>query len=165
MKDLICQILKVEKNISIIEKLEKAKNQKKNVVFLCVGNSKIWFDSFGPIVGSFLQCRGVENYVYGNVNSNVLSNNICEFIDMIYKFHVNPFIIVVDSSISNVSSFDLFVNEEPTLCGAFSENPCEVGDLKIACLVPSDNIFSEKNQKGFTSQIKKICLFLDYVFC
>lgn len=165
MKDLICQILEVEKNISIIEKLEKVKNQKRNVVFLCVGNSSVWFDSFGPIVGSFLQTRGVDNFVYGNVRSNILMKNICEYVDMIHKFHVNPYIIVVDSSVSDVSSFELLVKEESTICGAFSENPCQIGDLKIACLVPSKDVFSDKNKNRFASQIKKICLFLNFVFC
>lgn len=165
MNDLICQILEVEKNVSIIKKLEKAKNQKRNVIFLCVGNSSVWFDSFGPIVGSFLQTRGVDNFVYGNVRSNILMKNIYEYVDIIHKFHVNPYIIVVDSSVSNVSEFALLVKEEPTICGAFSENPCKIGDLKIACLVPSKNIFSEENRNHFASQIKKICLFLNYVFC
>ncbi len=165
MENNFSQYIKIQNNISIIEKLEKAKNENCSIVFLCVGNSKVWFDSFGPFVGSFLQISGIENFVYGNLRSNVLIDNIDEFLNMIYKFHVNPFIIVVDSSIYDGKDFDLLVKEEKTVCGAFSKNPVMVGDLKIACLVPSCEISSGEGYSKILKQIRRICFFLKYVFC
>lgn len=165
MENNFGQYVKIQNNISIVGKLEKAKKENCSIVFLCVGNSKVWFDSFGPFVGSFLQMSGVECFVYGNLSSNVLIGNIDEFLDMIYKFHVNPFIIVVDSSIYDGNDFDLLVKEEKTVCGVFSKNPIEIGDLKIACLVPSCEISTSDGYSKMVKQMRRICFFLKYVFC
>lgn len=165
MENYFCQYVKIQNNISIIEKLENAKKENRSIVFLCVGNSKVWFDSFGPFVGSFLQMCGIEYFVYGNIRSNVLIDNIDEFIEMIYRFHVNPFIIVVDSSVYDGDEFDLLVKQEKTICGAFSKNPIEVGDLKIACLIPSCEISNSDGYSKMLKQMRRICLFLKYVFC
>lgn len=166
MENCVKQVIKVQNNISFINKLEKAKmmSNSRSVVFLCVGNSKIWFDAFGPYVGSLLQKMGVKNYVYGNNRYNILGNNIKNFVDLIYRFHINPYIIVVDSSVSNVSEFDIFVSEEKTVCGAYSESPYEVGDMKISCLVPSKAILNASKKDQMILQIKRICYFLKYVF-
>lgn len=158
--------LKVLNNVSIVSVLEKVKekNYDRSIVFLCVGNSKVWFDCFGPFVGSLLQRLGLQYYVYGNIKSNILTNNIKEYVNMIYRFHVKPYIIVLDSSISNAKDFDIVVKEEKTTCGAFSEKPFTVGDLKVSCLIPIAKI---KNSSGYVevlSMIKRIGFFLNYVF-
>lgn len=167
MINSVDQVLKIQNNISFINKLENVNGLKENrsVVFLCVGNSKIWYDAFGPYVGTLLQKMGIGNYVYGNIRSNILLSNIDEFIDMIYKFHSNPYIIVVDSAISDCSNFDLCVKEEKTVCGAFSENPVEIGDLKISCLIPAKAVLVPKCKNKLIAQIKRICFFIKYVFC
>ncbi|MDE7349057.1 MAG: spore protease YyaC, partial [Clostridia bacterium] len=38
----------------------------KNLVFLCIGTTKIIGDSIGPKVGDRLKENGVNAYVYGN---------------------------------------------------------------------------------------------------
>ena len=162
----IVKVLKVQNNISIINMLEKAKQnkQKSNIVFLCVGNSKIWYDCFGPFVGSLIQKLGLEYFVYGNIRSNILLSNIQEYINMIYRFHTNPYIIVLDSSISDVLDFDIIVKEGATVCGAFSQSPLEVGDMKISCLVPAKEIKSSAGYTKMLSEIKRIGFFLNHVF-
>lgn len=158
--------LKALNNISIISMLEAAKENedKKSIVFLCVGNSKVWFDCFGPYVGSLLQKLGIEYYVYGNVRSNILTNNIEEYVNMIYRFHVNPYIIVFDSAISDVEDFDIVVKEGQTTCGAFSDKAFSVGDLKVSCLVPAKEIKSSAGYVKMLAAVKRIGFFINYVF-
>lgn len=161
----IVDVLKVQNNISIINLLEKAKHvHGRNVVFLCVGNSKIWYDCFGPFVGSLAQSLDFEYFIYGNARSNILLSNIDEYIEMIYRFHVNPYIIVFDSSISDVLDFDIIVKEGKTVCGAFSKSPVEIGDLKVSCLVPKSEIGNASGYFKMLSQIKRLGFFLEYVF-
>ena len=158
--------LKALNNVSIVSMLEKAKENKdkRSIVFLCVGNSKVWFDCFGPYVGSLLQKLGVEYYVYGNVRANILTDNIEEYVNMIHRFHVKPYIIVFDSAVSDVEEFDISVKEEQTTCGAFSENPFSVGDMKVSCLVPVKEIKSSVGYAKMLSVVRKIGFFINYVF-
>ncbi len=158
--------LKALNNVSIVSMLEKAKENedKRSIVFLCVGNAKVWFDCFGPYVGSLLQKLGINYYVYGNVRSNILTNNIEEYVNMIYRFHVNPYIIVFDSSICEVEDFELSIKEGQTTCGAFSDNPFSVGDMKISCLVPVKDIKSPDRYVKMLSAVKRIGFFIKYVF-
>lgn len=160
------QIIKVQNNIEIVSKLEKLKeiDNSRPIVFLCVGNSKIWYDCFGPFVGSVMQKLGFKYFVYGNNRANVLLNNIVEYISMIYSFHMNPFIVVLDSSISNCDEFDIRVEFESTVCGAFSDQSVEIGDCKISCLVPAKEIKRSVGYYKMIKEIKRICFFLNYVF-
>ena len=87
--------------------LEKAKENedKRSIVFLCVGNAKVWFDCFGPYVGSLLQKLEIDYYVYGNVRSNILTNNIEEYVNMIYRFqHICKFLYFNFSCTTNNKS-------------------------------------------------------------
>jgi len=160
------QILKVQNNIEMVSKFERLKEIDKTrpVVFLCVGNSKIWYDCFGPYMGSLMQTLGFEYFVYGNNRANILLDNIEEYISMIYSFHINPFIVVLDSAISNQEEFDIRVEFESTVCGALSETPVEVGDFKISCLVPAKQIKSSAGYVKMLKEIKRVCFFLNFVF-
>ena len=83
---------------------------------------------------------------------------------MIYRFHVNPYIIVFDSSICEVEDFELSIKEGQTTCGAFSDNPFSVGDMKISCLVPVKDIKSPAGYVKMLSAVKRIGFFIKYVF-
>ena len=148
-------------NIDLIKKIEKLKiiSQNRDVVFLCVGNSKVWYDSFGPMIGTFLQYVGVSNYVYGNLKSNVNNNNIQKYVENIYKFHYNPFIVVFDNAISDENDFKIKIGECTTNCCCFDDEVFEVGDFSILCLTPIQ--FFNKPQKYYEmlDEVKRVCLY------
>lgn len=157
--------LKVNESYKRLEMLEKLKKIAKNreVVFLCVGNPKIWFDSFGPLMGSLLKFLDVEKFIYGNIKAPILSFNIEEYISMIYRFHVKPYIVVIDNAISNVSKSCIKIKEGSTKCASLS-NPVSVGDMSILCCLNKNEIKDSLNYKNILFQIKDVGRMIKFVF-
>lgn len=88
-----------KKYLNFINVLEsKIKNENRELVFVCIGTSKVIGDSLGPLVGSYLK-KNSKLQVCGD-----LKDNICKKSDINRVFHnlSNKCVIVVDSAISNV---------------------------------------------------------------
>lgn len=83
--------------LSIIEKEVKLCNRE--IVIIGIGNSKIIGDSFGPLVGEILKN---DFNVVGDMKENVNYNNIEIYMEKINRKYENPYIITVDSAVSNV---------------------------------------------------------------
>ena len=166
MVNLTNQIIKIQNNINFINKLEELRkiNESRPVVFLCVGSSKIWYDSFGPMMGTLLQYLGVENYVYGNLKSNVLGNNIENYISLIHSFHIDPYIVVLDCAISESEDFYLKIYEGETQCAYFSNRSTSVGDLSLNCVVPKNKIDNCEGFNNIVKLCKKLAFFIKFVF-
>lgn len=71
----------------------------REIVIIGIGNSKINGDAFGPMVGEILKD---EYNVVGNMRNNVNYNNLEYHINRINRRYNNPYIITIDSAISNV---------------------------------------------------------------
>lgn len=72
-------------------------------IFLCVGNSNVVGDMFGPMCGHILKNVLKLKYVYGDFSTNITSLNINEvYAEIKSKFPTKP-IIVVDSALSDIS--------------------------------------------------------------
>lgn len=157
--------LKVDECFRRFEMIERLKTVSKDreVIFLCVGNSKIWFDSFGPLIGSLLQMIDIEKYVYGNIKSSIVSSNLEEYIDMIYKFHVKPYIVVIDNAISNVSKPCLKIKEGSVKCACLSR-AIEVGDMSIIYSLNPNHIKDSSNYKDMLSSVKNLARMIKFVF-
>ena len=155
------EISKILHNINLVSQIEKLKkiSNTREVVFLCVGNSKIWYDSFGPMMGTLLQYLGVENYVYGNIKSNIDVSNIQYYIDVIYKFHYNPYIVVFDNALSSNDEFVIKINKKSTTCAALSKNAVEVGDVSIMCLSPCSLLKNNCCYYHMLGEIKRLGLY------
>ena len=54
-------------------------------VFLCVGNSNVVGDCFGPLVGEILTNKYQIKRVFGTLKHNVTSKNLAEVYDFIKK--------------------------------------------------------------------------------
>lgn len=68
-------------------------------VIVCIGNSEIMGDSFGPFVGEMLK----NDYnVVGDMKNNVNYSNLEFNMRQIKIKYNNPYIIAVDSAVSNV---------------------------------------------------------------
>jgi len=163
MKNL--EILKVYKNLEIYEKLMCLKeiDKKRQIVFLCVGNFKIWFDSFGPIFGSLLKLLDFKYYIYGNIKSNITAKNINEYIDIIYKFHNNPYVIVIDNAVSNEEKPTLKIYEGETQCACLDNNGVLVGDLGIIYCLNKKNIKKPQLYYEMIKEIKTVVRWLQFI--
>lgn len=151
-------------NLKLFKLLEEAsKIEDREVIFLCVGNSKIWYDSFGPVMGSLLMNFELEKYIYGNTRMDIKASNLQEYIDMINKFHINPFIIVFDSALSKENR-GLVLRRGATTCGALSDSKVSVGDLSITYNLTSDMIKDVSNYKGMLEEIKRVARFILFTF-
>lgn len=156
--------IEVNNNFLMFNKLYNLNKVKKDkqIIFLCVGNSKIWFDSFGPIVGSVLKLMDFGFYIYGNTKTNINAKNINEYIEMIYNFHKNPYIIVFDNSLSMVEEPMLKIKEGPTICSVFN-NSVSVGDLSVTYCLSKKHIKNHIYFNEMLKSIKKIIRMLIYI--
>ena len=74
----------------------------KNLVFLCIGTTKIIGDSIGPKVGDKLKNQGVNAYVYGNSQRQVTAINVDDYAKMIKARHKDDIVIVIDSALGKL---------------------------------------------------------------
>ncbi len=79
-------------------------NQKRNIVFLCLGTSIITGDSFGPIVGTKLKKtlgKSGNIKIIGDLKEEMTYNKIHENIEYIKEKYSNSLIIVLDAALSD----------------------------------------------------------------
>ena len=112
------------------------RKNKNNIVFLCVGNSHVWYDSFGPIVGSLLQNKyNIQSFVYGNCENNITRSNLFDYIEFVKRKHFNKKIIVLDSAISDDFSLESVVFRKGEVVCAYYNNNVGAGHYGVLCPV------------------------------
>ena len=74
----------------------------KNLVFLCIGTTKIIGDSVGPKVGDKLKDLNVNAYVYGNTARQVTALNVDDYAKMIKQRHKDDTVVVIDSALGKI---------------------------------------------------------------
>ena len=109
----------------------------KNLVFLCIGTTKIIGDSVGPKVGDILKKQGIDAYVYGDTNRQVTAINVDDYAKMIKGRHKEDIVVVIDSALGkskDIGSIKVTRNGiKPG--GAFDKNKERVGDIGILAVV------------------------------
>ena len=109
----------------------------KNLVFLCIGTTKIIGDSVGPKVGDILKKQGIDAYVYGDTSRQVTAINVDDYSKMISQRHKEDIVIVIDSALGkskDIGSIKVTRNGiKPG--GAFDKNKERVGDIGILAVV------------------------------
>ncbi|MBR2909561.1 MAG: DUF1256 domain-containing protein [Clostridia bacterium] len=150
--------------ISIMKKLETIGrvSQESEIVFLCIGNPKVWYDSFGPMFGSFLKSINIKTFVYGDIDNPITINNIDMYISAVKKFHVKPFIIVIDVSLSNGGCNGVKIVNSGLNIGFLSNKSIYVGDMAITYVFDAKNIKKE-NRKNMIVKIKEVSFLLKEV--
>lgn len=108
----------------------KIMQDEKENLFVCIGTTKVLWDSIGPLVGSYLKSRIGKNKVVGDIR-----NNICSKLDLLYYYPKirNKYIIAIDTAILNEKLSDgIFISNKPTIMGlALNQNKGEIGDVSI----------------------------------
>ena len=103
---------------------------KKEILFVCIGTSKVLWDSIGPFVGSYLKQKINEKQVLGDMNKN-----ICSKWDLIYNYSKlkNKFIIAIDTAfVSEKVSEQIFISNNPLVMGlAVNKNKGIIGNISI----------------------------------
>ena len=109
----------------------------KNLVFLCIGTTKIIGDSIGPKVGDKLKEEDVDAYVYGNTLRQVTAINVDDYVNMIRARHSGDLVVVIDSALgklSDIGSIKVTKNGiKPG--GAFNKGKERIGDVGILAVV------------------------------
>ena len=109
----------------------------KNMVFLCIGTTKIIGDSIGPKVGDKLKEQGVNAYVYGNTQRQVTAINVDDYAKMIKLRHKEDIVVVIDSALGKVKDIGGIKVTQNGIKpgGAFDKNKERIGDLGILAVV------------------------------
>lgn len=121
-----------------------------NPVFLCVGNSGIVGDCFGPLVGEFLTKKYGIKQVFGNLCHNITSKNLEVECDKIKTLFPDSKIVVVDAALSqpeNVGMVKFLTTGCIPACGT---NFKIVGDFSLLGLTCSSGI----SAMGFLKTVK-----------
>ena len=71
--------------------------QKLEIVFVCVGTSKVLGDSFAPLVGDKLLKMSLPIWVFGGTTNNVDARNLNSTLKVVKLLHPKSIVIVVDT--------------------------------------------------------------------
>lgn len=122
------------------------KNIYRPIIFLCIGTDKIIGDSFGPVVGHFLT-KDENIIIYGNLMDTVNANNLYKVNEEIRNKYINPYVVVIDSAISNKELINKIVIGSGSINpgSALNKDLMEIGDMYINAVVGeiSKNNFEE----------------------
>lgn len=110
---------------------------KRNVVFVCVGTPKIVGDSLGPLVGEMLRERNVNAYVYGTRRRPITALNLHGYRKMLNTYHRGDLIVAIDATMGNIEDVGKLKISEGGLrpAGAFRKNAGRLGDVGIMAIV------------------------------
>ncbi len=109
----------------------------KNLVFLCVGTTKIIGDSVGPKVGDRLRENNIEAFVYGNSQRQVTAINVDDYVRMIKAKHADDLLVVIDSALGKTDDIGTIKVTKNGIKpgGAFDKSKERVGDVGILAVV------------------------------
>lgn len=107
-------------------------------VVLCIGTDRSTGDSLGPLVGTKLKdlARGLL-HIYGTLDEPVHATNLTNTMAIIYKNHVNPFIIAIDACLGRLDSVGyISLGQGPLKPGAgVKKDLPEIGDIHLSGIV------------------------------
>ena len=135
----------------------KINKENKNIIFLCVGTSKVIGDSIGPIVGTNLKkylknkdglkLKNNNVKVIGDISNNISYNNIEDNIKNIKSLSADNLVIVVDSALSAENNIGKIFVQNRGLRYAESLNRKNdiIGDMSIKAVVGKNSKNGLKN--------------------
>lgn len=131
----------VEETAFIVMKLKKifleAKQQQREVVFLCIGSDRYIGDSLGPLIGSLILEKGFSHPVYGTLEEPIHAFNLKIALKEIYKKFENPILISIDASLGEKEQVgSVLFQDGPLIPGKALEKMLpEVGDYHFQGIV------------------------------
>lgn len=113
-------------------------DEKREIVYLCIGSDRSTGDSLGPLVGHRLtHMYNFNENVYGTLKNPVHAVNLSDYMEDIYRTHRNPFIIAIDASLGSKDHIGyVTLNASPLKPGlGVKKQLQEVGSLSITGIV------------------------------
>jgi len=129
---------------------------KETPVFLCIGSSRCVGDCLGPIVGELLTKKyNVNTTVYDNLDNNITSKNIDNYVSFIRREHPISPIIIVDSAVGSEDEIGLVKFSQGGIipAGYTKERKQILGDFGITSIVNTVGINQLLFLKGTTLKI------------
>ncbi|MGB8956432.1 MAG: spore protease YyaC [Tumebacillaceae bacterium] len=114
--------------------------RERQLVIVCIGTDRSTGDALGPLVGSKLSARLMEEphvSVYGTLEAPVHAVNLKETIQEIESKYDNPFVIAIDACLGQLSSVGLVTLANGPLKPGAGVNKVlpEVGEFHITGIV------------------------------
>lgn len=122
----------------LFSELKPILNQKRQIVFLCIGTDRSTGDCLGPLIGYKLQFMSNNNiHVYGTLKNPVHSKNLVQKLEEINDKFNNPFIIAIDACLGKINNIGkIFIDKNPLYPGrALNKDLPAVGDISITGIV------------------------------
>ncbi|WP_236015737.1 spore protease YyaC [Planococcus soli] len=115
----------------------EAKQQQRQVVFLCIGSDRYIGDSLGPLIGSMMLENGITHRVFGTLEEPIHAFNLKIALREIYRKNENPVLISIDASLGTKEQVgDVLFNEGPLVPGKALEKMLpEVGDYHFQGII------------------------------
>lgn len=104
------------------------------IVLVCIGTDRSTGDSLGPLVGSKLSERELENFhIFGTLEEPVHALNLEETMLSIQKQYAKPFIVALDACLGKAQSIgSISVGKGPSKPGAaMNKNLPPVGNIHV----------------------------------
>jgi putative sporulation protein YyaC len=108
------------------------------IVLICIGSDRSTGDSLGPLVGSKLEERKMENFhLYGTLEKPVHALNLEETITSITEGYTNPYIIAIDACLGKTQHVgSITIGKGPCKPGAaMNKNLPSIGNVHIHGIV------------------------------
>lgn len=158
----------MNKNNNHIEFVSNLKNKiqnKKDIIFCCIGTDRVIGDCIGPITGSLLKSKINSEIVYGDLDENLTFNNMNKKISEINSKYKNPFIIAVDAALSDEKHIGkIFVEDGGIFIGkGLNKRKRKVGNIGIKVVVGKDYNDNDLNFKTLQNVPLKQIIYLSKI--
>lgn len=136
-------------HIEFVNNLKNKIQNKKDIIFCCIGTDRVIGDCIGPITGSLLKSKINSENIYGDLDENLTFNNMDKKICEINSKFKNPFIIAVDAALSDEKYIGkIFVEDGGIFIGkGLNKRKRRVGNIGIKVVVGKDYNDNELNFK------------------
>ncbi|MYL54251.1 spore protease YyaC [Pontibacillus yanchengensis] len=124
--------------LSMTQTLKEWVPANRDIVIVCIGTDRSTGDSFGPLIGTLLEEKRLQNiYVYGTLDEPVHAVNLAEKLEHIQQTHRHPYIIGVDACLGKVSSVgNIILGQGPVKPGAAVKKQLpDVGEIHLTGVV------------------------------
>ena len=115
------------------------KQNKKQIVILCIGTDKATGDSLGPLIGYKLSKLPKKSNIkiYGTLKNPVHAINLNDIVNEIYETYKNPLVIAIDASLGKHEHIGYITVGEGSIRpgSGVKKNLGEVGDIFITGIV------------------------------
>lgn len=127
--------IRIKKTLAAM--IDGLNQDKRTLVFLCIGTDRSTGDCLGPLVGTRLLQRGYELPVYGTLDDPVHALNLSDKLEEIKNIHSDPFIVAIDACLGRSDRVGYINVKQGALNPgtALNKDLPAVGDVHISGIV------------------------------